>query len=188
MIHQLLLHSRVTQLCIYICVGIYMYIFFLIFFSILFYHRILNIVPCGIKQDLVINPSCIYQFAVANPRHPILPFSILPPSWQPQICSLCCESFYLIDRFICVIIQIPCISDIICHLYDIQVFVFLFMTYFIEYDNLQIYPCCCKMQSFLFHCWVIFSLALLSKTLALNIPLMFTAGQDTNFSRVYTQE
>ena len=29
------------------------------------------------------------------------------------------------------------------------IFVFLYLTYFIQYDNLQVYPCCCKWHYFL---------------------------------------
>ena len=46
---------------------IHMYTFFFILFSIMVYHRILNIVPCAVQQDLVVYPSYI-QFASANPK------------------------------------------------------------------------------------------------------------------------
>ena len=69
-----LLYSKVIQLCQYT------YIFF-IFFSITVYHRILNIAPCAIQQDLVVYSSCIlwiYIFASANPKLPIHPSSTTP--------------------------------------------------------------------------------------------------------------
>ena len=37
------------------------------------YHRILNIVPCAVQWDLVVYPSCIYQFASADPNFPVRP-------------------------------------------------------------------------------------------------------------------
>ena len=48
----------------------------------------------------------------------------------------------------------------LCHILDYiykwyrMVLFFLFLTSFIQYDNLQFYLCCCKWYSF--HCWVIF--------------------------------
>ena len=36
---------------------IHIYTFLFIFFSVTVYHRILNIVPCALQQDLVVYPS-----------------------------------------------------------------------------------------------------------------------------------
>ena len=44
-----LLHSKVTQLSLYICIYTHTYIFFFILFSLMNYHKILNIVPCAIQ-------------------------------------------------------------------------------------------------------------------------------------------
>ena len=38
----------------------HIYTFFFIFFSIMFYHRILNIAPCAIEQDLVVYPFYLF--------------------------------------------------------------------------------------------------------------------------------
>ena len=52
MLCYFLLYSKVIQL--------YIYAFFFIFFSIMVYHRILNIVPCALQQDLVVYLSYTY--------------------------------------------------------------------------------------------------------------------------------
>ena len=69
---------------------IHTYTFFLILFSTMVYHRVFNIVPCAIQEEFVVYPSYIYQSASANPKLPIHPLQP-PPSWQPQVCSLCNE-------------------------------------------------------------------------------------------------
>ena len=57
---------------------LYIYILFFILFSIMVCHKILNIIPCAIQQDLVVYPSYIYQFVYANPKLPIHPSSTPP--------------------------------------------------------------------------------------------------------------
>ena len=62
-----LLHSKVTQLYIhtYIHINTYIYIYIFISFSIMVYHRILNIVPCTIQQDLIVTSHFIVTTYVA---------------------------------------------------------------------------------------------------------------------------
>ena len=63
--------------------------FFLKFVSIMVYHRVLNIVPCAMQQDLVAYPFHVQQL---NSLHLPIPNShCIPPllPWQPHICSPC---------------------------------------------------------------------------------------------------
>ena len=59
-----------------------------------------------------------------------------PPPWQPQVCSPSLFSF--------------CGKVHLCHVLDTRykwyhvVFVFLFLTYFTQYESLGFHPCCCK--------------------------------------------
>ena len=64
----------------------------------------------GLSQDIVysslcytVGPCClsIYQFAFANPKLPIHPSSIPTPPWQPQICSLCSQKWFIITYVTC---------------------------------------------------------------------------------------
>ena len=57
---------------------IHIYTFFFIFFSIMVYHRILNIVPCAIQQDLVGYPT---NKALYNSLH------LLTPASQSFLCN-----------------------------------------------------------------------------------------------------
>ena len=85
-----------------------------------FNHRVFNAVPCAIKQELAVYPLSRFHFACANPKPPIHP-SITPsdpvPPWQPPVYSLCpWGCFCFTDRFLCVILLIPHINDIIWYL------------------------------------------------------------------------
>ena len=64
----------------------------MLFFSIMVYHRIVNIAPCAIQQDLVVCPSCIYWFTSANSRLPVLPSPSLPPLGSHKSVLDICES------------------------------------------------------------------------------------------------
>ena len=74
-------------------------------FSIMICHMKLNIVPCAIQQDLLF----IHSFAKLKlPLHP----SSTPPFGNHRLfCMSVCLCF--VDKSICVIFQIPHISDII---------------------------------------------------------------------------
>ena len=85
-----------------------MYIFFFIFFSILVYHKVLNIVPCAIQQDLVVYPFYIHLGFPGGSdgkeptslcrRHKGLRFNpwvrkiLWSRKWQPTLVSLPGES------------------------------------------------------------------------------------------------
>ena len=73
---------------------IHIYTFFFIFFSIMVYHRILNIVPCAIQQDIVFFLLVIYFIHISvymsiqiSQFKPLQPPPAFPP-WCPYICSL----------------------------------------------------------------------------------------------------
>ena len=90
------------------------YTFFFIFFSIMIYHGILNIVPYAIQQGLVMYLFCIQQFGSANLKLLIYPSSTSPsPLRNTSLFSL---PVCFIDKFFCVIFQIPHISDVIWYL------------------------------------------------------------------------
>ena len=85
-----------------------------------FNHRVFNAVPCAIQQELAVYPLSRFHVACANPKPPIHP-SITPsdpvPPWQPPVYSLCpWVCFCFTDRFLCVILLIPHINDIIWYL------------------------------------------------------------------------
>ena len=76
----------------------------------------LNIVLCA-----RVGPCCLsilyIKAYVCWPQPPTPSLPQPPPPWQPQVCSLCpWFCFCFIDRFICVIVEILHISDIIWHL------------------------------------------------------------------------
>ena len=66
------------------------------------YHRMLNIVPCALQQDLVVYPFFIYYFASTKPKLPIHPFP-----HHPLATVLCVWESYMfpqhIDVLICVV-------------------------------------------------------------------------------------
>ena len=116
------------------------FIFFLI--SIMVYHRILNIVPYAIQQELVVYPSYTYQFESANPKLPIYPSLTL--SWQPQVCSVCLR--------VCFCLQIRLFVDSTHKWYSYGIC--LCLAYFIQDDNLQVHPCYCIWQIFWIFLWL----------------------------------
>ena len=71
---------------------------------------------------------CIYQ---PLPVHPTS--SLLPPGKYKSVLHFC-NLFCFVDRIICVIFQILHVISI--------VFIFLFLTYFIQYENPYLLPCC----------------------------------------------
>ena len=92
--------------------SIHICLFFLIFFSSMIYHRILNTVPCA-----VLGPRCL--LCIYNTLHLHIPGSqSVPVPPPPQVSSLY-VSLFLFHRtheFICVMFEIPHISDTIWHL------------------------------------------------------------------------
>ena len=92
-------------------VYIYIYIFFLKLSLIMF---------CQKKFDIVPGPHCLFILNVIiyiyYPKLPIHP-TPSPSSWEPtSLFSMSVSLFLcLVDRFICAMFNIPCISDIIWH-------------------------------------------------------------------------
>ena len=102
------------------------------------YHRILNIVPCAIQQDLVIYPFYCLSILYIHSLHLLIPtsYSIPLPTLSllvtTSLFSMSVSMFLFCQMGSSAIFQIPHISDILN--------VFLFLTYFIQYDNLQLHP------------------------------------------------
>ena len=125
------------------------YIYFFMSFSIMVYHKILNIVPCAIQQDLIYTIYLIYtswHLLIPNSQ----PFPLSPLPWQPQVSSLCLwVCTYFIDLFICHISVSTykwyhgiCLS--LSHLLSLAC-------------NLQVHPCSFKWHDLiLFYGWVVF--------------------------------
>ena len=91
---------------------------FLILFHCDFHHRILNIVPCVIQQDLVVYPFYIYQLASANLKTPnpsFLPL-FLPLDNHTSILYVCKSVSVSQIMFICVVFYIPHINAVIQYL------------------------------------------------------------------------
>ena len=95
---------------------LYIYIHFFNIFSIMVYPRRLDMVPCA-----KVGPCCFFQmwqFASANPKHPVRPSTSLHRPWQPQVYSLYSwVCFCFVNRFIRAIFYIPHISDMIWYLF-----------------------------------------------------------------------
>ena len=70
------------------------------------YHRILNIVPCAIQWDLVVNSIYIEWFASANPKLPILPFPTASPLSTASLSSVS-MSLFLFQGYV----DLCCILD-----------------------------------------------------------------------------
>ena len=52
------------------------------------YHRLLNIAPCAVQQDLVVYPFSVWKLPLLTPpSHSVSPPP--PPPWQPPGCCLC---------------------------------------------------------------------------------------------------
>ena len=139
------------------------------FFSIMVYYSIFNssshytVGPCylSILYKILGWPKCSFKFfhkmlhkmnvlASSIGLHLVIPISpsIPPPHLFPSISV----SHICFVRYI----HLFCILDSPYKWYH-MVFVFLFLTYFTWYDNLQVHPCCCKWHYFiLLYDWVIF--------------------------------
>ena len=138
-----------------------LYILFLMFFSIMVYYSIFNssshytVGPCylSILYKILGWPKCSFKFfhkmlhkmnvlASSIGLHLVIPISpsIPPPHLFPSISV----SHICFVRYI----HLFCILDSPYKWYH-MVFVFLFLTYFTWYDNLQVHPCCCKWHYFI---------------------------------------
>ena len=114
MLCQFLVYSKVIVLCIYIHTHTYTHISFSQSFPMLCY-RILNLIPWAIQQDLVVYilVSVYMQFVFANLKLLIYPSPHpLPPLVSINLFSMS-ESVLVVNKCICIIFQIPHISDMV---------------------------------------------------------------------------
>ena len=80
------------------------------------YHKILNIVVCAIQWDLVIIHSIYNRLHLLTPTSYSIP-PLAPSALATIAYSLCLwVCFCFVDKFVCVLFQIPHISDIIWYL------------------------------------------------------------------------
>ena len=114
------------------------------YYFIMVYYGILNVVPCAAYP---VRPYCLFILSIlvciCSSQTPHISLTDPPLLCKPQICSLylqVCVCFE--NKSLCVLFQIPHMSYII--------FIFLFLTYVAQYDDLQVHPCCCKWPCFMF--------------------------------------
>ena len=95
-----------------------------------------GIVPCAAQQDCCL--SILWTITYFCQPQPCTPSVRQPLPLDNHTSPLCAsESFCFVGRFIRVVFQI-------LHMSDIMLLVFLFLTYFTQYDHLQLHPCGCK--------------------------------------------
>ena len=129
-------YSKVNHLYIYI------YPLFFRFYSHIGLYRVLSRVPCAIQQVLVVCLFYIQECVYVNPHLPTYP----SPPYPLVTTSLFSTSVTLF---------LSCKQVHFYHfLYSTykqyhMMFVFLCLTYFTQYDNLQVHPCCCKWHYFI---------------------------------------
>ena len=118
---KFLLYSKWTNLThtlIYIYIYIYIYIFSFSFSHIFFHHvpsQVTNIVSYAIPQDHIACPLQMQVFASMNPKLPVHSTPFPSPLTTTSLFSKP-MSFFSVERFICVVYEIPDKSDIIWYL------------------------------------------------------------------------
>ena len=111
--------------------------FFLIFFSIRVYHRIIQFPVLYSRTLLFIHP-------IYNSLPLLIPDSqSFPPTPSSPLATTSLFSMSVSLFLFCRQVHLCHISDSTYKCYY-MVFIFLFLTYFTQYDNLQLHPCCCK--------------------------------------------
>ena len=88
---------------------------------------------------------CLFQLQTPSPSLflPVLPFA------STKVMSMSVRLFSVLRQ-----VHLCHIVDFTCKWYHV---VFFFLTYFTQYDNLELPPCCCKWHSFIpFYGWVVF--------------------------------
>ena len=116
------------------------------------YHRILSIVSCAMNRTLLFIHSKCTSLHLPTPNSQ---FILLPPTLSPlantSLFSMSVNWFLFYKQ-----VNLYSILDSTYKGYHMAS-VFLFLTYFIQYDNFQLPPCCCKQHYFIFfHGWVVF--------------------------------
>ena len=91
------------QCCINFCCRAQCFSYPCIFFSILVYHRMLNIVPCAIQQDLVVYSFSVKYLASADPKLPIHPSPAPLPLGNHRSVFRVWVCFSFVDKFICAV-------------------------------------------------------------------------------------
>ena len=136
MLCQFQVYNKVNQLYIYI------YPLFFRFFSHIGHYTVLSRVPCAIHQVLVSYLSYIQQCVYFNPNLPIYPSPSLPPGVHKFVFYICNSiSVLQVSSFA------PLVLDLTYKQYY-MIFVFLCLTQFTQYDDLQVHPCYCKWHYF----------------------------------------
>ena len=130
MLYQFLPYSEVNLL--------YIYPLFFRFFSHIGHYRVLSRGPCAIQQVLISYLFYIQQCVYFNPNLPIYPSPTLHPGNHKFIFNICNSiSVLQISSFV------QYFLDSICK-QNLMLSVFLCLTHFTQYDNIQVQPCCCK--------------------------------------------
>ena len=94
-----------------------MHIYFFIFFSLRDYYKILSVVPCWSLLLTLYIVECIFESQTPN-----LSLRLFP------LCFLCLQVYFcFINKFICIILQTPHISDIV---FNCKIFSFPRNTFF----------------------------------------------------------
>lgn len=103
----------IIYICLYTYIYTYMYILKIIFLFITVYPRILNTIPCSVKQDLVLNLLYAEEFVFASPELPVLPPHRPAPLENTRSVSVSASLFLFCGTFLCITFQIPRVNDII---------------------------------------------------------------------------
>ena len=94
-----------------------------------------------------VGPCCysVLYIVVCICQSQLLSYAFSSSPLVSQVCFLyICDYFCFVNKFICTIFL-----DSTCKPYH-MIFVFLSLTYFTWYDNLQVHPSCCKWHYFFF--------------------------------------
>ena len=121
--------------------GLELLIFLFLFLKFLFYiglQLIYNVLVSGIRQS----DSVIHVYIQLFFFQALFPFRLLQNIEQSSLCSA------VGPYWLSILNTVVCASfcwflDFTCKQYH-MIFVFLYLTYFTQYDNLQVHPCCCK--------------------------------------------
>ena len=124
-------------------IHVYICTFFFLSFPLWFTTQYWIQFPVLYSKTLLFIHSIYNSFQLLTPKSHF----ILPPSFFPlATINLFCisESLFLF----CSLFHLCPILDS-TYKWDCIVLVFLFLTYFTQYDNLQVHPCCCKWLYFI---------------------------------------